>query len=112
MAVDTDSQELAVAVVTAANGCLPGQWLGADYVGGQGLLHPTGPGLVSHRYSEDEVKGDASCQFSFRTNSLAPRNPTKGLAFQEVEQHMALGCLQIAGRHFNAGYRTIFEVTK
>ena len=75
--------------------CVPADlgmmWLGADYVGGQG--HPTGPGLVSHGYSKDEVKGDASCQFSFRANSLAPRNPTQGLTIQEVEQHMALGCL-------------------
>lgn len=77
--------------------CVPADlglmWLGADYVGGQGLLHPTGPGLVSHGYSKGEVKGDASCQFSVRANSLAPRNPTKGPAIQEVEQHMALGCL-------------------
>ena len=58
--------------------CVPADlgmmWLGADYVGDQGLLHPTGPGLVSHGYSKDGVKGDASCQFSFRANSLAPRN--------------------------------------
>ena len=77
--------------------CVPADlgmmWLGADYVGGQGLLHPTGPGLVSHGYSKDEMKGDSSCQFSFRADLLAPRNPTKGLAIQEVEQHMALGCL-------------------